>query len=390
MKRTIPDSRISFLVSRATSQISEDEHEGVFRELAETSNRLLDRTFTDGFQAPPLFELFLRERAMIYTEKAWLNESVRYALAMQRDITSLLHAQISERRKYGGNVVLEFAGFTGAGKSSCMLGLMERHNKLGEHVQREGVDAIRARLAIDIADIPHKLERLESGDAIALDEQLDLVGENARTHLSVLRNLEDTLRGTMIDIHFASPGTREGHDTSQGILEAISVSPPTLRHGQPGRKMTKFLYSIGLNGHPPIPLGVVNLPWCGEETFRAYSVIKNENLARTKRLQFHAGGEVHEATIKRLFDNPGLVARLRIKGRPSKADWKRYIKRYGPSMSIAEVDTLASEIEEMFTCLRDEPQQFAPIWGYEPPLLMKQIALDLPTDARDGGQIRDL
>ena len=380
---------MAFLVSRATGQISEDEHEGVYAELSDTISSLVDNVFIDGFQAPPLFELFLRERAQVYAEKPWLNETMRFSLALKRDITPLLHAQIEERLRYGGNCVLEFAGPTGFGKSSSYLGLMERHHGLLDAVRRDGVKGIRDRIAIDIADLPHKLEGLGARDAIALDEQLELVGENARTHLSVLRNLEDTLRGTMISIYFASPGTKEGHSASQGILEAISVSPTELRDGAKGRMATKFLYSIGLGGHDPIPLGIVDLPWCTPETFRAYTEIKNENLERTKKLQFHATGEANDVTIKKLFENQALLARLRLKVRPTKADWKRYLHRYAPSMSTAEADATSSELEEMLDCLRGSPELFRTIWDFDPTPNMIAVA-ENNDDDQDGGRLREL
>lgn len=374
MTTSIPNSRVAFLVGKITGQISEEEHTGLYAELSDTVDALMGNAFTDGYQCPPLFELYHRERAQLYSDKPWLSEAVRLSLAMQRDITHLLHAQVQERRRYGGNVVLEFAGPTGFGKSSCMLALMERHNGLTDHVRREGVEAIRKRLSIDLQDLPHKLEFLSAGDAIAMDEQLHLVGEGANTAMKIMCNLEDTLRGTMIDIYYASPGTRENHDASQGILQAISVSPTKLRFGAEGKRGTKFLYSLGLGGSEAIPLGIVNLPWASAEVYAAYSIIKNENLERTKKNQFHSSGEAHDKSIKKLFETPGLLARLRIRANPTRSDWKRYLKRYAPSMSIAETDMLAGELEEMLTCLRFEPTQFPRIWGWEATDVMKRVA----------------
>lgn len=386
----VPVDRIAFLVSRLNSGLNRDEYEGVFDELSITLMRLMDNSFEGEYQAFPLHELYHRERVHVYSEKPWLDHAIRYALAHQKDITDVLHAHIEERRRYGGNVVLEFVGPTGSGKSSCMLGLMEKHNKLLDRIRADGPDALKARLSIDLQELPGKLEKLTAGDAVCMDEQLHLAGEGANTALKMMRNLEDTLRGTMIDIYYASPGTRTGHDASQGVLEAVAWSPPTLRDGTPGLARTKFIVWLGLNGHEAIPLGFVDLPWASEEVFAAYKPLKDTNLDRTKRGQFHTTGEASDAIIRRLFDHPALLERLKIRARPSKADWVRYLQRYAPTMSIAERQFLASELEEMLLCLRDEPESFPKIWGWTPTDNMRRVAGGEDTASEEGGRIREL
>ncbi|MFA5862201.1 MAG: hypothetical protein WDA16_10955, partial [Candidatus Thermoplasmatota archaeon] len=215
-KNTYGREHIAYLLSRLGSGVSQDEFVGVARELRRVTNDHVDHVFDRHHQAAPLFELYWRERCTFYADKPWCEERARLNAAMQRDITAVLHEHVRQRRQYGGNVVLEFSGPTGMGKSSAMLGFAERHNGLARRVAEGGVDALRLRLGIDIGDIPGKLEQLGQGDVIMLDEQLSLVGENSETHLQVLRNCEETLRGTMIDLHFASPATRD-HSTSQGV-----------------------------------------------------------------------------------------------------------------------------------------------------------------------------
>lgn len=391
MTSTVPEDRIAFLVSRLNSGLNEDEYQGIFAELSDTLMRLMDNSFSREYQAFPLHELYHRERVHVYSEKPWLDEAIRYALAHQKDITDILHAHVEERRRYGGNVVLEFVGPTGSGKSSCMLGLMEHHNKLLDKIQANGTSALKARLSIDLQELPGKLEKLTAGDAVCMDEQLHLAGEGANTALKMMRNLEDTLRGTMIDIYFASPGTRTGHDASQGVLEAVAWSPPTLRDGTPGLARTKFIVWLGLNGHDAIPLGFVDLPWASPEVFAAYKPIKDENLERTKRGQFHTTGEASDEIIKRVFENPALLERLKIRARPTKADWVRYLQRYAPTMSIAERQFLAAELEEMLLCLRDEPDRFARIWGWEAtPNMLRVAGADDTPNVEAGGRIREL
>lgn len=380
---SVDDSHLAYLNAKLKGELTEEEFKGVHLALSQAVDDLCKSPFRDGFQAPPLFELYHRELTQTYGENQWKDTKIRRATMMRRDITTLLHKQIAERRRYGGNMVLEFAGATGGGKSSCMLGLMERHNGLREVVEAGGVEALRGHLSIDLSELPAKLEHLKSGQAIAMDEQLHLVGEGAETAYKLLRNVEDTLRGTMIDLYFVSPGKRDNHDASQGYLEALSQSPIQLRDGRPGRRMTRFLYHIALGGLDPLPLGVVDLPWCGPTVFAAYDVIKKENLERTRRAQFTAAAAVNVEVVKRIFEAQGFQARLRHNLRPTKTDLKRYVRAYaGTSISISEQDTIASEIAEMLDVLRDSKEDFPTIWAFEPTAAMLKVATH--TDDKKG------
>lgn len=366
---------LAYLLAKSKGEITEEEFKGVRSALASSVDRLAKTAFRDGFQAPPFIELWHREIVQYYGDTQWQDAKNRRAAALARDVTPLIHKQIEERRRYGGNVVLEFAGPTGFGKSSSMLGLMERHNRLADIVNTGGVDALRRHISIDLQELPGKLEHLQAGDAIAMDEQLHLVGEGSETAVKTLRNLEDTLRGTQIDLHFASPGKRDNHDASQGYLEAVSMSPIKLRDGARGRLATRFLYFLGLGGYDPIPLGYVDMPWCTPKVFDAYSIIKKENLDRTRRAQFTNATANNVDVIKRVFDHPAFQARLRHNLRPTKTDMRRYVRQYaGTSLSMAETDAIASEMEEMLNVLRDDDEEFTQIWSFPPTPAMKKLA----------------
>lgn len=367
MVSDVSEVDLSYLLAKSKGEITEEEFKGVRSALAASVDRLAKTAFRDGFQAPPFIELWHREIVQYYGDTQWQDSKNRRAAALARNVTPLIHKQIEERRRYGGNVVLEFAGPTGFGKSSSMLGLMEHHNRLADIVDAGGVEALRRHISIDLQELPGKLEQLQAGDAIAMDEQLHLVGEGSETAVKTLRNLEDTLRGTQIDLHFASPGKRDNHDASQGYLEAVSMSPVTQRDGKPGKKATRFLYFLGLGGYDPIPLGFVDLPWCGAKVFDAYSVIKKENLERTRRAQFTNATASNADVIRRVFDHPAFQARLRHNLRPTKTDMRRYVRLYaGTSLSMAETDAIASEMEEMLNVLRDDKDEFTQIWNFEP------------------------
>lgn len=363
----VAESDVAYLHSRLNGYISQEEYAGVHAELRKVATYLVDGAFADDHRAPPLFELFHRERTMSYAERPQHDLRARFMLALQRDITDLLHKHVEYRRRMAGNVVLEWTGPTGMGKSSCMLGFMERHNRLRDRVLAEGPEALRRRLTIDVADLAHKLPGLEPGDGLALDEQLHLVGEGSESAMKLLRNIEDTIRGTGVDVHWASPTVRD-HTTSQGVLEALCVRPP--RDGRGGS--TRFLYSLALGGTEAIPLGVVDLPWCSAEVFAAYGPIKRRNLERTATMQFHAT-DAHEETVRKLFENRAVQILLKHR-EPKKTDWQLLLRRHSASMAVSEIATLASWLDYMWRILRFAPEDFREAFGWEPTTTMRQLA----------------
>jgi hypothetical protein len=205
------------------------------------------------------------------------------------------------------------------------------------------------------------------------------VGEGSKNAMDMLANLEETLRGTGIDVHYASPSLRE-HTTSQGVLEAIAWSPVELKDGQQGKQRGLFLYWLGLGtAKRPIPLGVANLEWCSPACYAAYEPIKKENLERSKAAMFH-GSRLNENSVLRLFEMPGFRAALMLKARPTRTDLKRYIRRFAVSMGIAETESAAGEIEDMLLCLRSSPQLFATIWGWKPPAWLRTLVAGDPEE----------
>lgn len=374
---------VAYLMKCFNGNADADTFRGIFNEIESAIDVVVDGVLdiqdgerVGGHESGPIFELAIRERSKPYSDKPAVDHAYRLIWAMTRDITEELHEQIEYRRKRAGNIVLEWCGPTGMTKSSCMMGLAERHNRLLDIVREGGPDALERHLTIDIAELPAKLPKLKRGEAILMDEQLSLVGEGSETARHLLSNLEDTIRQTGVDVHFASPGVREGHATSQGILEAIAVDY--------NKHTTRFLYSLAYGTPRPLPLGVVELPWCSKEVYEAYKPIKERNLARTMRLQFHAAGEVDDGEVKSLFSNEKLRALLKHKARVTKTDWKRYIRRFLRSMSTSEADNMAGELEEMLSILRDAPADFVTIYGWEPTAEMQAVALGKNEARRHG------
>lgn len=392
IRRLLEDSRLAYILSRMGPGMEKTEFQGAHSDLIGEAERVNSQVFgysPDGhyhgpFETAPLFELYHRERCIMYSDRPYVDKIARRLVAMQRDVTKIVDDHVRYRHEHEGNVVFEWMGPTGQAKSSCKLAFQEKFNGLRKAVQQGGVDALRKRLTIDIQHLPRMLKDTQAGDSIDIDEQNRQVGEGSRTWADLLANLEDTIRGHQVDIHFASPGRREGHGTSQAILESIAWSPTTLADGRAGRKEGLFLLSLGLNGEEATPLGVVVVPWASQEVWRAYSILKRENLDRSVRMQFHAAS-ASEETIKALFDEPAVLALASIK-RPEKSDWQRYLRAWGHSMSTGEQATIAATILEMMHVLRTSgPHLFKQIWEWEPTPNMIGAATGKQQEGSAGG-----
>ena len=353
---------------------SEATFKGVFRELDRSSDCIDDATFSGDFETAPLFELYHREKGRLYDKQPFSDAWARGRVARTRDITDVFHAHLAYRRKHGGNTVLEFSGPTGLTKSSCALGLMERYNGLLDVVREGGSAGLARHLAIDIGDALGKLGRLQRFQGVLIDEQTHLVGEGAEVALRLLRNVEDQIRASQRDLYYCSPGRRDNHDASQGVLDVSAWSPPELTVGRAGKLESRCMYWLGLNGEDPIPLGYVDLKWCSEETFRAYQPLKAANVDRALSGHFTANGATDDEIIRRLFEEPAVSGRLRLNPSPKKLDWKRWLTRYCRSMGTADLDRTASELTEMWSCIRDEPTLFRAIWGWDPTPAMLKVA----------------
>ena len=338
-----PSDQLSALASGRIDDVTPEEKQVALLAVgARLVDGVIDAHLNEGVELSPLNEIYHRERMKVLAESPAIEAKVRLLRAFERNITGTVIRHHAWRHDHEGNVVWEFSGPTGTGKSSCMLGLMERLN----HVQPV---ALGEHITIDIPQLPQLLPKLSAGSAVAVDEQTHVVGEGSITQAKVLRSMEDQIRMSGVDIYWASPESQD-HATSQGEFVALGANY--------GRKYTRFL--VYLND---VPLGYANLPWCSSEMWRAYQPIKRKNVQRAMRAAFHATDAADEQ-IKRLFELDGVQSACRIR-RLKVSDWRRFIKRFSPSLGTAQVQTMAEEIDFMLETLATRPDEFVSIYGWE-------------------------
>ncbi|MFA5862722.1 MAG: hypothetical protein WDA16_13610 [Candidatus Thermoplasmatota archaeon] len=338
-----PSDQLSALASGRIDDVTPEEKQLALLKVGE---RLVDQVFdahlAQGVEPAPLQETFHRESLKILSESPGVEMRIRKLRALERNITPLLKAHHAWRHAHDGNVVWEFSGPTGSGKSSCMLGLMENLNGMRP-------EDLHKHVTIDVAQLPHLLPTLPPGSAVAVDEQTHAVGEGSITQAKVLRSMEDQIRLSGIDIYWASPESQD-HATSQGELVAFAANYQ--------EKYTRFI--VYLND---VPLGYANLPWCSSAMWEAYRPIKRKNVDRALRAAFQAT-EAADEQIRRVFELDGVQSACRVR-RLKVSDWRRFIKRFSPSLGTAQVQTMAEEVDFMLETLASRPDEFVTIYGWD-------------------------
>ena len=341
--RLNPSDKLGALASGRIDDLTPEEKQLALVSVGQQLvDQVVDAHLAEGIEFAPLQELYHRERLKVLTESPHIEARVRLVRALERNITSLIRKHHEWRHAHDGNVVWEFSGPTGTGKSSCMLGLMERLNGV------KPADLAR-HITIDIPELPHLLPKLTAGSAVAVDEQTHAVGEGSITNQKVLRSMEDQIRKTGIDVYWASPESQD-HATSQGEFVALAANYRA--------RYTRFL--VYLND---MPLGYANLPWCSDEMWLAYAPIKTKNVDRAARAAFQATESADEQ-IRRIFELESVQRACRVR-RLKTSDWRRFIKRFSPSLGTAQVQTMAEEIDFMLETLATRADEFVTIYGWD-------------------------
>lgn len=355
-----PSDKLSALASGRVDDVTPEEKQVA---LLKVGGRLVDEVLdahaAQGVEQSPLHAEYYREMLRVMSESGGIEPRLRVLRALERNITSLVREHHAWRHRRNGNVVWEFSGPTGMGKSSCMLGLLESLNGVTP-------ESLADHLTIDVPELPMLLPKLAAGSGVAVDEQTHAVGEGSVTQAKVLRSMEDQIRLSGIDIYWASPESQD-HSTSQGEFVAIST------HFE--KHYTRFL--VYLN---EIPLGYANFPWCSPAMWDAYAPIKKRNVERALRASFQSTGALDDH-IRRLFENSAVQAAASIR-RLKVSDWKRLLKRYSVSLNTAQIQSMAEEIDFMLETLVTRPDQFETIYGWSPTRAMIDAASGTTPDQR--------
>jgi hypothetical protein len=340
--RTTHSDKLTALARGALDEVTPEEMQLALLKLGgQLVDDVLDAHLQEGVELSPLHEVYYLEYLRILTDGGKTEARLRLLRALERNLTKTMREHHAWRHARQGNVVWEFSGPTGTGKSSCMLYLLETLNKVKP-------EDLEHHITIDVPELPAVLPKLKAGSGVAIDEQTHAVGEGSITQAKVLRSMEDQIRFSEIDIYWASPESQD-HATSQGEFVAFAANRD--------KKYTRFV--VYLNDEP---LGYVNIPWCSPKMWAAYAPIKRRNVERALKASFQ-NTAIMDDVIKRLFENPGVQAACRVR-RMKTPDWRRFIKRFAVSLNTSQVQSIAEEIEFMLDTILLRPDEFETIYGW--------------------------
>jgi hypothetical protein len=317
-----------------------------------------------GLSAPALMWDNLWARVNLPVPDSDGNAHVRLVRALSTNYGDRLLEHIADRMSSNGNVHVSISGWTGLGKSSCAIALMD-------WIKPIEPGSLAQRLCFDLHELPGKVARLERGDTALQDELVRTSGEGSRTAQMMLDNLEDTLRKSGRNLIVISP-RQQDHGTMQVELEVIAWSPPMQRpsaipgewepwdvcrrcYESTGQAVVQPLrggrcetcqwqgFSLFLAWVEGIPMGVVPLPWAPASLFATYSTWKDANTQRSIEGRYNDNQQNAKATMS-LFENEKFTEWLWLGvNKPKKRDFETAILMYYPGMlTQSQVDRMAT------------------------------------------------
>lgn len=215
-----------------------------------------------GLEMAPLYEWSFEKRIAPKQKPHDMDRHVELVDAILTDAAPRFWRHCQYRLRTNGNVVFEFTGHTGTGKSSCALTVADWLSRIPEARVREYVN-------FDLGDLPKKMSTKKRGETIIQDEYVNLSGEGARTNKGMFENIEDTTRKSGVNLFVLSPRGRSNDEgVTQARLESIAWNPR--------EQWTLFLVHVD-----EAPLGVVAIPWCRKELYEEYEKWKDGNVERS-------------------------------------------------------------------------------------------------------------
>lgn len=316
---------------------------GVMEKLGEHIRAFWDER---GYKAPKAFYDYFYQRVMPVTLPDDRQAYIGLMAALVTDWGPNLIQHIRERLSEEGNFFGQVMGWTGSGKSSCALNLLDGISTIDP-------ERFEDHVAIDLEDAPAKLQGKKPGQGIVLDEELELTGEGSTTSRKTFSNIENTLRASGVNMLICSPQAKE-HDASQFVLEAILWN----------RAKRRTLFVAWVMG---VPLGYVIIPWMRDELYAKYKPWKQKNVERTLRAQFRKENALFEM-MHDIFGHDGFVTVLHSYHKINKTQLKAMIAAFFGHRAWVKTlrDQLADFTHDQLTVYHKLGDKYTKVWGGDP------------------------
>lgn len=341
-----------------------------------------------GLEAAPLAQQWLRERIRPPGPEADRQAHLRFLRALLTNAHGFVWDQYHYRQATAGNLVVQWVGDTGMGKTTCALYYMD-----DTHAIRP--EDLLAHVTIDVGELPDKLKTKQPGQWVLLDELLRTSGEGSHTLAGMLANVEDTMRAGGVNLATCSP-TLEASAVTQLQNEVILWAPP--RGIKTGNLRCRRCHVPWRGGYcacgwrpfslfvcwvKGVPVGVFGAWWSSAEHHAVYSPWKAGNVERTLRATFRDRSFTAKQALKLLVD-PGVVRYLKTfdDGKPRIGDFEDCVLDRGEGMLTSDQTRRIAQLM-MRMCLKfsklavaDANGQtlFQALYGVPPPPEVKELA----------------
>lgn len=339
------------LLAAAYSAVADGRAEnfGLFLHVSRTLRALFTEMFeARGLELPDMAMDVLLSRLAPVSPSPKASEHIALVAAMLNDYSNIFARHLEYRLATDANNHLEITGGTGSGKSSCALTIA---NWLSEIEPAK----LEAYVNFDLAELPDRLRGKKARETVIQDEFIQVTGEGANTTKALFMNLEDTLRGSGVNLFVLSP-RRQEHGTMQATLEAVLWN----------RAERYTLFLVWIEGRP---CGVVAVPWCNESLWRAYSEFKRRNVGRSLSGAFQDRMWAVRNAM-RFFANENLVDYLQTvnKGKAfKKTDFEAAIVLFSAEMqTVSQRGLTASFMLGMVANYKRSSKKFYKWFGVEP------------------------
>lgn len=122
-----------------------------------------------------------------------------YEAALQKDFTNEMYDELNIIARSKQNLIMSWFAPQGYGKSYSMLDVVMTFLK------NQGKTLSIDNCFFTISDLVNKIENIDRGESVILDEQTHTTGYGSKTERRQLQNIEMTVRAHRLSLFFAAP-----------------------------------------------------------------------------------------------------------------------------------------------------------------------------------------
>jgi len=270
--------------------------------------------------------------------------------AEYRDITDVWIEELEWRKRRGKNLILQWYGETGAGKSLSSIYWGAYWSKLwgynfdiGDLEETEsGVfhQKPKGNIFFDRRDLLERIKRAKKGEIFILDEEVAKSGVGSRREVELLQNIEKTVRQKQVSIIYNSPVL------SQHVPHFLFKAPDVIDYDE---KLSKVILVKPVEEYfiTKLYIGYIVSKKPSKKFLEKYNRIKNAFIDKVLKMQVNSSVEFYRKLAQKYFSDPRTEKIVDNKGRLMKTLLKTLIMSEHPELAGTEVAHIVNLITLM-------------------------------------------